>query len=647
MYKAKSILSVLIILTLVITCIMTGSFATVAKAVAIGDTIALKAYANGQFVTADSAGTIAMLANKTSVGPWEKFQLVDAGSGRFALKALSNNKYVSTGSGGNSQLMNNATTIGSSETFTIETQADGRVALKAYVNSKYVCAENSGTQPLIANRASAGIWEKFDMIVNPADGTKAGYIGVTCGFSKATMTGGPYDNQGNQIFNLPLFKSTTDEAKFWDNTIEELVTAGVDYIAPTIRGYINSSNPNANDGGDTRKLSGLVAAIQRRGANLKVSFLDDNPASLTDKKNQFKHGTGGYNPPFDMGDTTGAGEGGYQYMWDNNYRVFFQTVPDSMRFKLEDRPVIYIWGIGTYAFTNMGSSHAKNMLVYVRQRCQAEFGFNPYIIVDKSWIDNDSTVNDPAVIDAVHTWFGVTGANAGYSTYTFNGKKVGVCIPEFRFVVGSTNMAVDPNHGTTFNTLLNNTKGSGCLVTLIEGHSDWEENATMWRAKEGSYSVTHYDYSNQRLNIMRRFTNNPVLWNVRMEAEGADAYSDTTSGNVTGLYRDGNMDIDACTDTAGGWNVGNIAASEWLEWKEVPIQGSMHLRVRVASPNTGKRLRFEIDGVAQAWVNIPNTGGWQTYQTVDCGTYNISAGVHTVRIYTDTGGYNLNYWINN
>jgi hypothetical protein len=146
---------------------------------------------------------------------------------------------------------------------------------------------------------------------------------------------------------------------------------------------------------------------------------------------------------------------------------------------------------------------------------------------------------------------------------------------------------------------------------------------------------------------MRRFTNNPVLWNVRMEAEGADAYSDTTSGNVTGLYRDGNMDIDACTDTAGGWNVGNIAASEWLEWKEVPIQGSMHLRVRVASPNTGKRLRFEIDGVAQAWVNIPNTGGWQTYQTVDCGTYNLSAGYHTVRVYSDTGGYNFNYWINN
>jgi hypothetical protein len=71
-------------------------------------------------VTAESAGTQPLIANRTAVGPWETFQLIH--------------------------------------------NADGRVSLKSLVNNEYVTAENAGAQPLIANRTAIGPWEEFDLI---------------------------------------------------------------------------------------------------------------------------------------------------------------------------------------------------------------------------------------------------------------------------------------------------------------------------------------------------------------------------------------------------------------------------------------------------------------------------------------------------
>lgn len=646
----KRLLSILLILALAMSIILIGPFGLTANAVSPGDIIALKAYANGKLVCAANAGANPLIASSNSVGSWEKFQVVDAGSGKIALQASVNNKYVCAENGGSDPLIANRTAFGLWETFELVNTSDGKVALKAMANNKYVCAENVGNDPLKARSDSIGVWEKFDMIVNPTDGTKCGYVGVTLGFSKRTLQGGPYTNEQNTIYNLPMFKATSNESKFWDSIVEELITSGVDYVAPTIRGYLNPDpTGTANDGGDTRKLADLVTAINKRGVGdkLKISCLDDNPASWTDKKNIDKHSTGGYSPKFDISDANSTGEGGYKYVWDNNYRAFFNAVPDNLRFKLDGRPVIFIWAIGDYAFSNMGNGKSKDLLMYVRQRCQAEFGFNPFIIVDHTWLDNDPACNDSNVVDAVHAWFLVDGSTPGWSTYTFNGRKVGVCVPEFRFVSGDTSMIIDPNHGQTFINNMNNTKGSGCLVTLIEGFSDWEENAAVWRAKEGTYSTTHYDYPNQRINILRKYTNNLFPTNLKIEAESCDSYYDTSSGNQWGIYRDGNIDVEDCLDTGDGWDVGAIAAGEWLEWSEVPLQGTVTLKVRVATINSGKRLRFVIDGNAGSTITIPNTGGWQTWQTVDAGTFNLAQNsYHTVRLELLDNDFNVNYWTN-
>jgi hypothetical protein len=470
-----------------------------------------------------------------------------------------------------------------------------------------------------------------------------GGLGVTFGFEDRTLAGGPYDNQGNQIYNDPLYEANTGPtASFWDNYVEELVSAGVDFVAVDTRGYVpGSSVPNG--GGDPRELSQLVDAINRAGAadKLKVAAFDDTPASMTDKKNQIKHHTGGYTPTFDMGDTTGAGEGGYQYLWDNDLKAFFQAVPDNLLYKVDGQPLVYLWSDNSFAFTNQGNGNSAKMLQYVRSQAESTFGESPYFVLDQSWLQNDPST--ASVANGADDWFGVPSPT--YTNRSFNGSSYGVTVPSFHFVAGTTNMVIDPNHGQTLVNNLEATVDAGDKLTLVEGFSDWPEGAGLWRTVNAPYGTTQRDYPNQDLGILRRYSRTPFPTDMTVQAESADAVHDTTPGNTWNLYRGDDLDVQATTDIGGGWNVGQVDAGEWERWNEVPMQGTQDIQVRVATPTAGAQFRFVIDGVAGPVINVPDTGGWQTWQTVDAGTFQFNPGTyHTVRIEQLTGGQNINWW---
>ncbi|WP_329042861.1 DUF5010 domain-containing protein [Streptomyces sp. NBC_00178] len=472
---------------------------------------------------------------------------------------------------------------------------------------------------------------------------RTGDLGVTFGFSTRTLAGGPYENQSNRIDNLPMYQAATGSSdRFWDNYVEELVTSGVDFVAMVTRGYVPGSAV-PNQGGDPRAITGLVDAIRRGGYSdkLKVAAFDDTPASMTDKKNQVKHKTGGYSPVFDIGDTNGAGEGGYQYLWDNDLRAYFQSVPDDLRYKVDGQPVVYLWSNNTFAFSGQGGGNSARLLQHVRSQAQSEFGQSPYFVVDNSWLKNDSAVTP--VVNGANGWFGVPSPS--YTNTTFNGQSYGMGVPGFRFVSGSTNMVIDPDHGKTLVNNLEATVNGGNRITLFEGFTDWEENASLWRTRNAPYSTTQRDYPNQNLNILRRYSKDPFPAGMVVQAESADSVSDTTAGNLWGVYRDDDLDVQTTTDTGGGWNVGSAAAGEWMQWREVPMQGTENLKLRVATPNSGARLRFVVDGVAGPVVDVPSTGDWQTWQTIDAGTFQFSPGTHhTVQLQQVAGGQNINWW---
>jgi hypothetical protein len=126
--------------------------------------IALRAHANNGYVCAENAGAQPLIANRTAIGAWETFDVLDAGGGNIALRAHANNQLVTAENAGAASLVANRTAIGLWETFQLIQNANGSVSLRALVNNRYVCAENAGAAPLIANRTAIGTWEQFDLV---------------------------------------------------------------------------------------------------------------------------------------------------------------------------------------------------------------------------------------------------------------------------------------------------------------------------------------------------------------------------------------------------------------------------------------------------------------------------------------------------
>ena len=124
-----------------------------------GTIVTFQAMANGMNVTAENAGAGSLVANRTAVGSWEGFQVVDAGGGNIALKSLANNLFVTAEDGGNQPLIANRAAIGPWETFTEFNTLEGNTALLAKANGRYVTADEAGSSPLIANRTAVGPWE--------------------------------------------------------------------------------------------------------------------------------------------------------------------------------------------------------------------------------------------------------------------------------------------------------------------------------------------------------------------------------------------------------------------------------------------------------------------------------------------------------
>jgi len=124
--------------------------------------IALLANVNGRFVTAEDAGNSPLIANRTAVSGWEKFQVIVSSDATISLRAAVNGRYVTAENAGSSPLIANRTAIGLWEKFT---RIDPYViSLRADVNNRYVTAENAGSSPLIANRTAINLWEQFHLI---------------------------------------------------------------------------------------------------------------------------------------------------------------------------------------------------------------------------------------------------------------------------------------------------------------------------------------------------------------------------------------------------------------------------------------------------------------------------------------------------
>jgi beta-glucanase (GH16 family) len=127
-------------------------------------------------------------------------------------------------------------------------------------------------------------------------------------------------------------------------------------------------------------------------------------------------------------------------------------------------------------------------------------------------------------------------------------------------------------------------------------------------------------------------TNNPSFTKT-VEAE--------TYGSSAGVQ------LETTTDTNGGQNVGYIDTGDWMAYNNIaiPTTGTYKIEYRVASQSGGGRLSLDVNAGATVlgYLDIPSTGGWQTWTTVSH-TVSINAGTYNFGIYAQTGGFNLNWF---
>ncbi len=129
----------------------------------------------------------------------------------------------------------------------------------------------------------------------------------------------------------------------------------------------------------------------------------------------------------------------------------------------------------------------------------------------------------------------------------------------------------------------------------------------------------------------------PTLFTVPLTIQ-AEKY-----GGMYGVYNENT------TDVGGGEDTGNIDTNDWMTYDNhilnVTTPGMYKVSYRVASITTGNKLELReasTDFLLNT-ITIPNTGGWQTWTTVES-TIALTQGQHVFKIFGKVGGFNVNWF---
>lgn len=102
--------------------------------------------------------------------------------------------------------------------------------------------------------------------------------------------------------------------------------------------------------------------------------------------------------------------------------------------------------------------------------------------------------------------------------------------------------------------------------------------------------------------------------------------------------------METTTDAGGGFNAASTDDNDWMSYPiNIPTAGNYTLQVRIASPYNGGTLILGRNGNDLGVVTVPNTGGWQNWQTLSI-TVNLEAGQQDLVLFVKKGGWNINWW---
>ena len=133
--------------------------------------------------------------------------------------------------------------------------------------------------------------------------------------------------------------------------------------------------------------------------------------------------------------------------------------------------------------------------------------------------------------------------------------------------------------------------------------------------------------------------------NYDLGGQGA-GYSVSTVNGTANSYRSDGVDLEATSDAGGGYDLGWTSSEQWFDYTvNVATAGTYTVSFRVAAPSAVTDA-FHISNAfgtdLSGPVNIPATGGFQTWTTVTA-SITLPEGEQVLTLIEDNGGWNINY----
>jgi hypothetical protein len=122
------------------------------------------------------------------------------------------------------------------------------------------------------------------------------------------------------------------------------------------------------------------------------------------------------------------------------------------------------------------------------------------------------------------------------------------------------------------------------------------------------------------------------------------AYNVTSVNGSASSYRPDGVDLESCSDTGCGYDLGWTASGQWFKYTvNVAAAGTYTVSLRLASSSgvtDGLHIANSSGTSLSGAVNVPNTGGWQDWAAATA-TVTLPAGKQVLTVDQDNAGWNL------
>ena len=306
--------------------------------------------------------------------------------------------------------------------------------------------------------------------------------------------------------------------------------------------------------------------------------------------------------------------------------------------------MIELGPIDATRFAN-AAGNASKLLSFIADQFSTAYGEDAGFVLDHSWFSLDPSVGKLASVVGERPSFAppdMASAAQSYLNKSFGTAVPGYIDPSYddptsasyhspSAIIPRSVTAADGTSSITLESGLE-AAASSSTITLLQSFTDYDDSA-------GFYRSLAWDYPNEYLNLVRSYSDLRTV-TLRLEAEGADHFKDTTQGNSGGAFlRSGDLDVRTLA-SGSGWAVTDTAPGEWLSFENVNFsEGNYEFIIQYATtdgasatPSPEKRVQITVDDTKLLPASVPGTSDANSFAAYYVGSTTLTHGPHTLTL---------------